>query len=192
MAYTIQRYPADLIDVVHLPGERRLTIRPVLPQDADILQTFVRDLSAGSRRNRFFRTFHELPQSLLDEFTSIDYRTHLALIAEVFDGDEEVVVGEARYAVGPDGRSAELALAVGDPWQGRGIGLLLVRRLVARAFAQGITLLHGQVLPSNRAMQNLARKAGFSLRLDPQEPGMLRMEQKLNAQPPHHLPSRAA
>ena len=89
MTYTIHRYPAELIDVVHLVDGRRMTVRPVLPQDADLLQTFVRGLSDESRRNRFFRALHELPGDLLARFTPIDYRRHLALVAEVFDKGEE-------------------------------------------------------------------------------------------------------
>lgn len=75
--------------------------------------------------------------------------------------------------------SAELALAVGDAWQGRGIGRLLLERLVARASDQGIILLHGQILPSNEVMLNLAGRTGFSLRPDPDEPTLVRMEQRL-------------
>src|SRR3712207_1413211 len=134
MIYTIHRYPAELIDVMCLPNERRLVIRPVLPQDAAIVQAFIRNLSDRSRRNRFFRPLRELPGSLLEQFTHIDYCAHLALVAEVFEGREETIVGEARYVVGADDYTAELALAVGDAWQGRGIGRLLLERLVSRAF----------------------------------------------------------
>lgn len=103
MIYTIHRYPAELIDVMCLPNERRLVIRPVLPQDAAIVQAFIRNLSDHSRRNRFFRTLRELPENLLEQFTHIDYCAHLALVAEVFEGRDETIVGEARYVMGADG-----------------------------------------------------------------------------------------
>jgi RimJ/RimL family protein N-acetyltransferase len=167
MTYVIHRYPAELIDVVHLIEGGRVTVRPVLPQDADMLQTFVRDLSAGSRRNRFFRFLHELPSDLLDAFTSVDYRKHLALVAEVFEGGVETIIGEARYVVQDDGTSAEFAVSVADAWQGRGIGTMLLQRLMARAAEAGLGLLFGQTLASNGGMQRLARKAGFTAELDP-------------------------
>lgn len=181
MIYSIHRYPAELIDVMYLPDERRLIIRPVLPQDAAIIQAFIRDLSDRSRRNRFFRTFHELPEKLLEQFTHIDYYDHLALVAEIFEGRAETIVGEARYIRGADGHTAELALAVGDAWQGHGIGRLLLERLIARASDQGIVLLHGQILPSNDVMLSLAGGAGFSLRPDPDEPSLVRMERQIRA-----------
>jgi acetyltransferase len=179
MIYSIHRYPAELIDVMHLPNERRLIIRPVLPQDAAIIQAFIRDLSERSRRNRFFRTLHELPENLLEQFTHIDYFAHMALVAEIFEDRAETIVGEARYVTGTDGHTAELALAVGDAWQGHGIGRLLLERLISRASDQGIVLLHGQILPSNDAMLSLAGSAGFSLRPDPEEPKLVRMERRL-------------
>jgi hypothetical protein len=77
------RYPAELIDIVRGAGGERIMLRPVLPQDAELMQDFVRSLSAEARRNRFFRTLHELPAALLDRFTSIDYHDHLALLASV-------------------------------------------------------------------------------------------------------------
>jgi acetyltransferase len=179
MTYQIHRYPAELIDVVRLPGERRLTIRPVLPQDADLVQAFVRELSDGSRRNRFFRTLRELPQPLLEQFTCVNYRDTLALVAEIFDGDAETLVGDARYVVDGDGQSAELALAVRDEWQHQGVGQLLLVRLIARATAQGLARLHGQVLPSNRAMLSLAHRLGFTVTIDRDEPGLQCIEIQL-------------
>jgi acetyltransferase len=202
MTYTIHRYPAELIDVVHLVDGRRITLRPVLPQDAGVLQAFVKGLSNASRRNRFFRSLHELPEDLLDRFTSIDYEHHLALVAEVFAGGVETIIGEARYVVDEDGTSAEFALAVADAWQGRGIGTLLLERLVAKAAAAGITHLHGQTLPANRSMHRLARKAGFTVALDPAGDDVLLQSRDLapvpsvwcgsGPQPPAQAPLRAA
>ena len=62
MTYTIHRYPAELIDVVRLVDGSKVTLRPVLPQDADIMQSFVRTLSEESRRNRFFRALRSFPR----------------------------------------------------------------------------------------------------------------------------------
>ncbi len=183
MTYTIHRYPAELIDVVRLHGGERIILRPILPQDADIMQAFIRTLSDGSRRNRFFRTLRELPAELLRRFTQVDYHQHLALVAEVFTEEGEVIVGEGRYAADGDGEAAEFAIAVADGWQGKGIGRLLVSRLERHAAAEGIRRLHGETLLDNRAMQRLARNAGFSAWHDPHVPGVLRFEKVVNPSP---------
>ena len=181
MTDTIPRYPAELIDVVRLRDGARITMRPVLPQDAAILQAFVQTLSEGARRNRFFRTLRELPADLLRRFTEVDYHQHLALVAEVSTEAGEAIVGEGRYVMDEDRRGAEFAVAVADRWQGRGIGRLLLDRLEHCAAAAGVRRLHGETLLDNRAMQHLARKAGFGARYDPRALGVLRFEKAVGA-----------
>jgi GNAT superfamily N-acetyltransferase len=177
--YTIHRYPAELIDIVQLADSRRVTVRPILPQDAELLQSFFRNLSDGSRWNRFHRALHELPLNLLNQFTNIDYDTHLALLAEVFVDGREVILGESRYVCGDDPTCAEFAITVDDRWQGKGLGRLLLGLLEGRAAAEGIEMLFGRTLPGNVRMQALARKAGFEIVPDSKEPGTLRLEKRL-------------
>jgi acetyltransferase len=178
MTYTIHRYPAEMIDVVLTPRGEPVTVRPVLPQDADLMQAFVRGLSDGSRRSRFFRALRELPSELLERFTSLDYDRHMALIAEVLVDGEEVVIGDARYVRdGP--ASAEFAVAVADAWRRQGIGRLLLSRLARRAAAEGVTRLFGDALAANKAMLSLARQAGLAILPHPNEAGLVRLERRL-------------
>lgn len=179
MTYTIHRYPAELIEIVHLADSRHVTVRPILPQDADLLQTFFRNLSDESRWNRFHRALHELPLNLLHQFTNIDYDTHLALLAEVFVDGSEVILGETRYVCREDPTCAEFAVTVDDKWQGKGLGRLLLSLLEGRAAAEGIEMLCGRTLPGNVRMQALARKAGFEIVPDCNEPGTLRLKKRL-------------
>ena len=95
MTYAIHRYPVHLIDVVRLADGCRVTIRPTLPQDAALQQGFFRCLSAESRFRRFMTRLNELPEALLERFASIDYRSHIALLAEVFEDGRETMIGEA-------------------------------------------------------------------------------------------------
>lgn len=131
--YTIQRYPAELIEVARLPDGRPVTLRPVLPQDGDLVEQFFRELSPEARRNRFLGSLQEVPTSLLDRLMRVDYSSHLALLAEVFSDGAEVMIGEARYVLDADRRSAEFAIAVADGWQGQGIGRRLLTQVSCRA-----------------------------------------------------------
>ena len=180
MTYTIHRYPAELIDVLNLRDGGRVTVRPILPQDAEIVQAFVQTLSDGARRHRFFRTLRDVPADLLRRFTEVDYYQHLALVAEVFTDAAETIVGEGRYVMDASGTGAEFAVAVADGWQGKGIGRHLLERLEHRAAAAGIRRLHGETLLDNRAMQHLARRAGFGARYDPDVQGVLRFEKDVS------------
>ena len=139
MTYAIPRYPVHLIDVVRLVDGGRVTIRPTLPQDAELQREFFRCLSAERRYSRFMTRLNELPETLVESFASIDYCRHLALLAELFEDGRETMIGEARYVIdASDPETCEFAIAVADNWQARGIARTLLDRLERQAAASGI------------------------------------------------------
>jgi RimJ/RimL family protein N-acetyltransferase len=69
-------------------------------------------------------------------------------------------VGVARYAVRPDGESAEIAVTVDEAWRDRGVGTLLARRLAERARAAGIRRLEARMRSDDAPMRALMRKLG--------------------------------
>jgi acetyltransferase len=180
MLYQIHRYPAELIDVVRLNGGRRLVIRPVLPQDEDLTTEFFGNLPAAARYDRFMTPMRTLPPALIKRFTNVDYTDHLALVAEVFEEGQELVVAEARYArLASDPMAAEFAVSVAEPWQGNGLAKLLLSKLVHRAATCGIGRIVGETLATNSKMLHLARKAGFTITHSPQVPGLMLLEKVL-------------
>lgn len=180
MTYQIHRYPADLIDVVHLDGARRVVIRPVLPQDADLTDAFFRNLSRAARYDRFMTHVRDLPPDVLRRFTEVDYSDHVALVAEVFIDGRETVIAEARYVrTVADPAAAEFAVSVAEDWQGKGLARLLLGKLVCRAAADGIDRIVGETLASNWRMLALARKAGFAIRTSPEVAGLMLLERPL-------------
>jgi acetyltransferase len=163
MACKPRCYPNELMELVDLPDGSRILLRPVVSRDADIFQEFVRRLSEESRRNRFHSVLRELPISLLDGLMAVDYDNHTALLAEVFNGAGEVMIGEARFMRGLQSDEAEFAIAVADPWQSKGLGSLLLRRLELCARQRGVESMFGLVLPGNEAMSRLASSSGYNL-----------------------------
>jgi GNAT superfamily N-acetyltransferase len=186
MFYQIHRYPADLIDVLHLSGDQRVVIRPVLPQDEALTGAFFHDLRAASRYDRFLGPMRTLPPGLLAYLTHVDYSDHLALVAEVFADGEETVIAEARYARGPDKTSAEFAVSVADAWQRKGLARLLLGKIAKRAASTGVTRFYGETLASNERLLRLARKAGFTSRPSPDVPGLVLLEKLLTTPPSKH------
>ncbi len=184
MTYTIARYPVHLIDVVLATDGSRVTIRPTLPQDAELQRTFFRSLSAEARYRRFMTRLHELPETLLERFKSIDYRTHLALLAEVFDeSGHETMIGEARYVVDErDLTSCEFAIAVADDWRASGIARALLARLERQAAVSGIRRMVADTLITNRPMQKLAARAGYAIGASREDAALLRLEKVLAGQ----------
>lgn len=169
--FRIHRYPASLIDRLTLADGRSVLVRPVLPQDAALQQQFVRGLTALSRYRRFHSGLRELAAGMLDFLTQVDYRSHLALLAEIFDAGDEVQVAEARYvrreAHGNDAGIADFAIAVADEWQGCGLGSRMLDALVSSARAAGVRRLEGSVLADNDPMRRLLRARGWRIRRDP-------------------------
>ena len=181
MSYCLEHYPTRWIDVWHLAGGRRVTVRPVLPQDAELEQAMVRALSPASRYQRFFSPIRELPQGWLERLTQIDYRQQQALIAETFVGDQAVAVAEARYVIDASGREAEFAVVVADDWRHLGLARRLLGALLRSAAQAGLQRLVGDVLSTNQATLSLARSLGFEVVRHPDGGAqVLRVQKTLN------------
>jgi acetyltransferase len=135
-------------------------LRPLVPQDREAFQEFVRGLSPEARVNRFLAPVKELSPAVLEAMTQPDQGRHVALVA-IEDGR---IVGEGRYvALAGNGR-AEFAIAVADAWQRRGIGARLLASLLVAARITGLQALEGEVLRTNTAMLNFMKRVGFALK----------------------------
>ena len=180
MTYFIARYPVHLIDVIRLANGSRITIRPTLPQDDDLQQRFFTSLSAEGRYCRFMTRYNEVPGALIEHFTCVDYCSHLALLAEVFEDGRETMVGEARYVVDDHAPgTCEFAIAVADDWQARGIAKALLDRLEHHAATSGIRCMVADTLLSNEAMMGLARRTGYTVKSSRDDPTLARLEKNL-------------
>ena len=144
-------------DVLRARTGELVTVRFVVPRDADALQNYFRSLSARSRYNRLMGAISELPASQLDKFTHVGEADGFSVVATMEVDGRETIVGEARYAFDPVATRFELALSVDDRWQGHGCGAALLANRECRAAAFGAGQLFGDTLRSNDAMIHLAR-----------------------------------
>jgi GNAT superfamily N-acetyltransferase len=158
----------------------RVTVRPACPRDAGRVQNYLRGLAPSSRYDRFLGPLNELSPGELKRVTHGDDH-HMSLIAEANVGGVRMVIGEARGAVAPDGRTAEVAVSVADAWCGRGLGALLLQQLECGARGLGARTLVGDVLRSNAAMQRLARKTGFDMTGVPADARLVRIVKDISA-----------
>ena len=172
MHYTIQHYPTQLIDVIHLADGTRVVIRPVLPQDAAPTQALVGSLSDQSRYQRFLAPIRELPAAWLERFTQVDYRLHMALMAETVVDGEVTIIAEVRYVSAENTHAPgtpELALLVADAWQRRGLGQHMLTALIDHARRLSLPALKAEVLSTNTAMLKVFRRAGFKVQAHPDD-----------------------
>ena len=175
----ISPYPAHLVSRWQLADGTNVTLRPIRPEDANMTQQFVRDLSERSRYFRYMNSQRELTQSMLSRFTQIDYDCEMALIAVTVKEGQETEMGVARYAINPDGKSCEFALVISDAWQGHGIGHKLMTSLIDVARSKGLTTMEGEVLVDNSSMIALCKSLGFVVSHVPDDSGVRRVVRKL-------------
>ncbi|MGC9457635.1 MAG: GNAT family N-acetyltransferase [Halothiobacillaceae bacterium] len=177
----IHPYPAHLAETWAAPNGRIVHIRPIRPEDAEAEQAFVRSLSEESRLYRFMRPLEELTPEMLVRFTQIDYDREMAFVAVVEDTQtgRDLEIGVARYAIQPDGRSAEFAVVISDDWQGQGLGSHLLDVLMASARHRGIHELEGEVLSDNHSMLALAERMGFTRYPIEEDDSVVRVHRRL-------------
>ena len=164
-------YPAHREATVVLRDGSTLTIRPVRVADAAELSRFFSDLSLESRVLRFFAAVANADSSI-QRMVNVDYSSSYGLVAVA--GAAAQIVGHAMY-VRVEPRKAELALAVADTYQGRGLGTILLGQLAEAAAAAGIDVFEAVVLPENHRMLQMLRESGFPVHAR-SEPGEVRAE----------------
>ncbi|MCX8517202.1 MAG: GNAT family N-acetyltransferase, partial [Rhodoferax sp.] len=160
-------------------GDGFYTIRPIHPDDAQMLQKLVSELSPESRYFRFVSSMAELPPALLARFTLIDYDREMALVAVIRERvaqrngeftETERLLGVSRYVTNPDQTSCEFALVVADEYKGQGIGSRLMESIMEVARDKGLSEIQGLVLSSNSGMLKLMRGLGYQVKAFPEDP----------------------
>jgi len=165
-------YPAHLTESLVLADGTEITIRPIRPEDAEMEQEFVRNLSDESKYYRFISTLRELSQQMLVRFTQIDYDREMALVAVTPEDEEDVQIGVARYVTDASGDSCEFAIAVADAWKSRGIGGRLMVSLMDAARENGLRRMEGDVLTANPTMLRFVEKLGFDVLPNEDDPDL--------------------
>jgi acetyltransferase len=175
----IHPYPTHLVTQWQLADGTDITIRPIRPEDAELVQSFVRGLSEEAKYFRFMNTMQELTETMLVRFTQLDYSREIALIAVSVEAGHERELGVARYSVNPDGESCEFALVVADTVQGKGLGQKLMVSLMEAARAKGLSLIEGEVLNNNHKMLKLMTRLGFTSKVSGEDQGIMKVSKRL-------------
>ena len=139
-----------------------ITIRAVRPDDKERIVRAFRALDRRSVYLRFFSYRKELSEQELRRVTECDGVSEARLVATVGSGDREVIVGLGEYA--RSGAAAEIAFAVEEDFQRRGIARRLLRQLADMARANGIVRFEADVLAENTPMLTVLRHSGLPMR----------------------------
>jgi RimJ/RimL family protein N-acetyltransferase len=143
-------------------GDGMARVRPVRPDDAQLVQELFDGLSDESRRRRFFAAKPRLSRAELAYLTDVDHRRHEALIA--LDEATGEPLGVVRYVrTAAESPSAELAIVVADAHRRRGVGRGLIGALAAHARRAGVERFTGLVLGDNVPARRLLERSGATV-----------------------------
>ncbi len=140
-------------------------LRPARPEDADKVDALFRRASRESLWLRFFTPVARVDRRLIEQMVNVDGVERMTFLVTRGEGAEEQVLAIGGYVRLPRWDTAEVAFFVDDAFQGKGLGTILLERLVAYARRQGILTLVADVLPDNHRMLEVFRKSGFEPRL---------------------------
>jgi RimJ/RimL family protein N-acetyltransferase len=132
-----------------------LLFRHIRPDDKGRLSAGLARMSPESRQKRFLMPKPRFSSSELRYLTEIDGFDHVAIVA-VSAEDPDVFYGVARFVrLTEDPETAEVAIVVADPLQGRGLGRALGRRLADEALERGVKRFTATLLGDNVAAHRL-------------------------------------
>jgi acyl-CoA hydrolase/RimJ/RimL family protein N-acetyltransferase len=156
------KYPREIERRVKSRDGLELQLRPIRSTDEPKLTEMLYSLTEATLYQRFLhiikRSTHEERRPFLD----VDYKTNFGIVLETCNAElEPEIVGVAHYFLDPATQLADVAFLVRDPWQGKGLGTILVSETMRCARERDIDGFTADVLASNRAMLHLFHKAGL-------------------------------
>ncbi|RZV53721.1 MAG: N-acetyltransferase [Deltaproteobacteria bacterium] len=151
------RYDGSYEESVHLADGQRIKLRLMRPSDKEMLREGFEHLSADSRYARFMTPKSRLTDAELDYLTKVDGVNHFAMGAirrRLLSTDEGI--GSARFVrlpAQPD--TAEPAVTVLDEFQGKGLGSILLQRLIEAAWERDVRWFVSELLAENKASKRM-------------------------------------
>jgi RimJ/RimL family protein N-acetyltransferase len=148
--------------VLELKDGTKIHVRPIKPEDEPLLHEAVAAMSERTVYFRFFSPLKRMPDALAHRLAVVDYNDRFALVATTHrPTGSERILGVARYDRVSGADVAEVAVAVVDEFQRRGLGGALLAILARVARDHGIKSFTLIVLPENQQMLGLLRKMGW-------------------------------
>lgn len=163
----ITPYPTRYTTTWKLLDGTEVILRPIRPEDEPLEHELLSNLSEETLRTRFFSIIKDITHEMLIRFCNIDYDREMAIVAELKEGNKKRIIGIGRLIIEPDLRSGEYAVLVHDAYQGKGLGYKLVDVIIGIAQDKELEEIHGTVLTENEKMLRVARKLGFTTKIQP-------------------------
>jgi acetyl coenzyme A synthetase (ADP forming)-like protein len=142
-------------------------VRTAGPEDRQALGDFFRRLSPESRKRRFFSPALPRPELIASLCDNSDPHSSLTMVATRGQDGRLPIIATGSYLAKGE-KTAEVALAVEDALQGKGLGTLLLERLALLAVRQGFTHFWAVFQGDNQLMGEVFRESGFAIQEKPE------------------------
>ena len=173
----IRPYPNRYVGAWTMKSGREVVIRPIRAEDEPLMQKFHTTLSDRSVYLRFLSPMllsERVTHERLSRVCHSDYAREIALVVEGEENGERAIFAVGRLSkFRGDDEDARMSLLTSDKYQGEGIGMELVRRLIVAAKHEKIKRVVAVISRENESMQKLCRKAGFSSFATNEKTGMI-------------------
>ncbi len=156
-------YPRKYITEWELEDGTPVTLRPIKPEDESLVFELLETFSQKTLRQRFFKSIKEFSHSDVVRHVNIDYRREMAIVAEIVEDGDEKIIGVSQLEIDSDLNSGDIAVVVGDSWQGMGLGEKLVRAVIDVADDKGLENVRAEMMSDNYRIINLCKKLGAKL-----------------------------
>jgi acetyltransferase len=155
-------YPNYLVSEEILKDGTKVIIRPIKPEDEPLLMELFKNLSEKSALLRFQQPNRPLSKSDLIRFCHIDYDQEMTLVVLIKENNTQKIIGAAHLMKTYEDK-AELSIEIIDQYQGKGLGTLLVGKLLDFAKNYGYKKIWMEIKKENFPMIKLALKYGFEI-----------------------------
>jgi acetyltransferase len=169
--FAIRPYPKQWERHTTTTDGTPLLLRPVRPEDEELMRQFFTRVSPNDLRLRFFAPIKDFGHAFVARLTQLDYARAMAFVA--IDESSGEMLGGVRIHADANYQTAEYAILVRSDLQGRGIGWLLMRMILEYARGEGLSRIEGQVLRENTTMLAMCAELGFRAEAAADDPGIV-------------------
>jgi acyl-CoA hydrolase/GNAT superfamily N-acetyltransferase len=155
-------YPVHLEETIVIDDEP-VSIRPAKPVDERRIQEHFYSLDKDDVVARFFHNKSSFDKDEMEEVSQIDYIKDLTILAVVGEFGFGKVVGIGEYLLDPATNHAEIAFSISKPFQKKGLGRILLRKLEAAAREHGIAGLFAYTSAQNSGMIRLFKRLPYKV-----------------------------
>jgi acetyltransferase len=163
--FAVRPYPSEWERHIVLGEGWRVFVRPIRPEDEELVRGFLEHVTMNDLRLRFFAPIKDFGHAFVARLTQIDYARAMAFVA--LDEATHELLGGVRLHADANYETAEYAVLLRSDLKGRGLGWQLMQLIIEYAKSEGIRRIEGQVLAENTVMLQMCRDLGFSVGFDP-------------------------